>query len=400
MITSDLIQPGNYFWRVRAAHGNVYGSWSAPRAITITAGPTPPPNVGLFAILAEGINAYSGNSVRARVILDNPAPAGGALVTVASDIPQAQMPSTTVTVPAGKTDAIVTPITTGPVPSSIDGSVGILGNLRAAYANGWQQGSLGVLSALFGLELSNESVVGGASFTGIVTLQSPAPPGGYTVRLVSGDTSLVRPPPTVFIPERGTEAVFTIATSPVSTPTRVTLDPGTEADSGVHAFQVSIVVTPPGSPTPPPSLSSLTFSSESILAGGTVTGTVTLTSPAPAGGANVFLNGSLDGQVITPPNVIVPAGSTTATFTTSPAPEVNVPSWVFVQARYGTTYGLQAHLLEIDPAPGLPTLLAIGPAGQDVIGGKSGRGSVALVMPAPAGGAGTNGRSVANNCPM
>ena len=50
-----------------------------------------------------------------------------------------------------------------------------------------------------------------------------------------------------------------------------------------------------------------------------------------------------------------------------------------------------ARILEIDPgAGGPPTLLAIGPAGQDLIGGNPGRGSVALVIPAPAGGAVVN----------
>src|SRR5205814_1845483 len=53
---------------------------------------------------------------------------------------------------------------------------------------------------------------------------------------------------------------------------------------------------------------------------------------------------------------------------------------------YGTSGGLQARILEIDPAPGPATLLAMGPASQDLIGGNSGRASVALVIPAPAGG--------------
>ena len=77
MITRDLLAPGSYFWRVRALHGSVAGPWSAGRTITVTAGPTPP-NVNLFAIIAEPINGYGGNSVQARVMLDNPAPAGGA----------------------------------------------------------------------------------------------------------------------------------------------------------------------------------------------------------------------------------------------------------------------------------------------------------------------------------
>ena len=381
MITSDLLAPGNYFWRVRALHGEVPGPWSAGRAITVTAGPATPAGFDLFAIIAEPGNGYGGNSTQARVMLNQPAPAGGALVTLASDIPQAQVPSKTVTIPAGKTDVMVSPVTTGPAPSN-----GIIGVLRAAYGKGWQQSSLGVLPILFGIELSKESVVGGTSFTGTATLQSAAPPGGITVRLVSSDTSLVRPPATVFIPGGATDADFTIATSAVSVPTRVTIDPGTESDSGVHQFQVSVVVTPPGSPTPPPSLSSLTLSQSAIPAGGTVTGTVKLTSPAPPGGAVVSLQGSMEGQVITPPSVTVPAGSVSATFTTTSAPEVNAPHWVFIGARYGTFNGSQARILRIDPAPGPATLVAMGPASQDVIGGKSGRATVALAIPAAAGG--------------
>jgi hypothetical protein len=286
----------------------------------------------------------------------------------------------TVTIPAGRTDAFVTPVTTGPVPSN-----GIIGVLRAAYGNGWEQNSLGVLPILYGIELSKEKVVGGTTFTGTVTLQSAAAPGGVTVRLVSGDTSLVRPPATVFIPAGATDADFNIETSPVAVPSRVAIDPGTESDSGVHAFQVSVVVTPPGDPTPAPSLSSLTLSQSSVLAGGTVTGTLTLTSPAPAGGAVVTLQGSMEGQLITPPSVTVPAGSSSATFNTLSAPQVNASHWVFIGARYGTFNGAQARILRIDPAPGPATLLAIGPASQDVVGGQSGRATVGLAMPAPPG---------------
>jgi hypothetical protein len=381
MVTPDLLPPGKYFWRIRALHGDAFGPWTAGRAVTVTAQAATPPDLNLFAIITEPGNGYGGNSTQARVMLDKPAPAGGAVVTLASDIPQAEVPSRTITIPAGKTDAPLFPVTTGPVPSN-----GIIGVLRAAYGKGWQQSSLGVLPILYGIELSKESVVGGTSFTGTVTLQSAAPPSGITVRLVSSDISLVRPPATVFIPGGATDADFTIATSAVSVPTRVTIDPGTESDSGVHQFQVSVVVTPPGSPTPPPSLSALTLSQSTISSGSRVTGTVRLTSPAPAGGAVVSLQGSMEGQVITPPSVTVPAGSLSATFTTTPAPEVNAPHWVFIGARYGTFNGAQARILRIDPAPGPATLLAMGPASQDVIGGNSGRAAVALAIPAPAGG--------------
>ena len=248
-----------------------------------------------------------------------------------------------------------------------------------------EQNSFGILPILYGMSLSNESVVGGTSVNATVTLQSAAPAGGTTVRLVSSDPNIVRPPATVFIPAGATDVDFTIPTSAVSVATRVVIETGTDVD-GYRAPQTWLAVTPPGSPAPPPSLSSLTLSSSTVLSGGTVTGTLRLTSPAPAGGAVVRLQGSMEGQVIVPQSVTIPAGSISATFTTTPAPETPFPRWVFIQGHYGTSGGSQARILEIDPAPGPATLLAIGPASQDVIGGHSGRASVALVIPAPAGG--------------
>jgi hypothetical protein len=384
MITRDLLAPGNYFWRVRALHGDVSGLWSAGRAITVTP-PVAPPDVNLFAILAEPGNAYGGNTAHARVMLDNPAPAGGAVVSISTDIPQVNMPSTTVSVPAGRTDATISNIATGPVPNNGGGSVGIIGDLFAGFANGSGQNSFGILPILYGMSLSNESVVGGTSVNATVTLLSAAPAGGTTVRLVSSDPNIVRPPATVFIPAGATDVDFTILTSAVSIATRVILKTGTDVD-GYRAPQTWLTVTPAGSPLPPPSLSSLTLSSSTVLSGGTVTGTLRLTSAAPPGGAVVRLQGSMEGQVIVPQSVTIPAGSISATFTTTPAPETSFPRWVFIQGSYGTSGGLQARILGIDPAPGPATLLAIGPASQDLIGGNSGRASVALVIPAPAGG--------------
>jgi len=66
---------------------------------------------------------------------------------------------------------------------------------------------------------------------------------------------------------------------------------------------------------------------------------------------------------------------------------VNAPRYVLIQGTYGTTGGNQATLLEIDPAPaGSPVLLAFGVTPTDLIGGASTRGTVGLVMLAPAGG--------------
>ena len=237
---------------------------------------------------------------------------------------------------------------------------------------------------LFGLELSDESVIGGDTLTGTVTLLNPAPPGGIEVTLVSGNTSLLTPPAKVFIPAGGFGATFSIATSPVSVPTRVIVDSGT-AFEGYRAPSTWLTLMPPGSPDPAPSLSAVTVATSSVAGGGQTTGTVTLTGPAPGGGALVRLNGSMEGTVVTPPNVTVPAGSVSANFTIT-APQVPAPHYVLIQASYSSFGVSHARLLEIVPGSGSPTLLALGVSPTSVVGGASTTGTVQLVVPAPAGG--------------
>jgi hypothetical protein len=98
----------------------------------------------------------------------------------------------------------------------------------------------------------------------------------------------------------------------------------------------------------------------------------------------------MEGQVVVPASATVPAGSMSADFTTLPAPATTIARRVLVGGHYGTFGGMQSRSLQVDVGPNVPTLLAIGPAGQDVIGGTPGRGSVGLVVPAPAGGAVVN----------
>ena len=64
----------------------------------------------------------------------------------------------------------------------------------------------------------------------------------------------------------------------------------------------------------------------------------------------------MEGQVITPPNVTVPAGNLSATFTTLSAPQTALARYALVQAHYGTSGGSQARILEVDPSAGAPTL--------------------------------------------
>ena len=372
---TETLPPGTYFWRVRAVHGAVRGPWSAGARVTIAAGP--PTGLSILSIVAAPSSVSGGNSTQARVTLNQPAPAGGALVKVASDFSQAQTPSS-VMIPAGATDGTVFPITSVPV------SGATVGTIRAAIGGSWQQSSLGLFPLLFGVSLSDESVIGGQALTGTVALLNPAPPGGIEVTLVSGNTNLLTPPAKIFIPAGGFGAAFTIATSPVSVPTRVILDSGTAFEK-YRAPSTWLTLMPQGSLAPAPSLSSVTLAAASVAGGGQTTGTVTLTGPAPAGGALVRLNGSVEGKVVTPPNVTVPAGSVSANFTIT-APQVPARHYVLIQATYSTLGVSHARLLEIVPGSGSPTLLALGVNPTSVVGGDPTTGTVQLMMPAPAGG--------------
>jgi hypothetical protein len=372
----DTLAPGTYFWRVRAVHGQVPGPWSATGTFTVVAGSTIPQGLGVLSFNATPSAASGGNSTQARVTLTQPAPAGGVTVKVASDMAGVETPAS-VFVPAGATDAVVSPITTSPVGGAA------VGTLRAAIGTSWQQSSLGLFPLLWGHSLGAETVVGGNVTAGTVTLLNPAPPGGAVVTLVSADPAVVGLPPSVFIPAGGTGASFNITTSPVSTATRVRIDSGYGAES-FHAPSSWITVVPAGTPTPA-ALASLALTSASIAGGATTTGTVTLTAPAPAGGATIRLSGSMEGKVVTPPDVTVPAGSTSATFTIT-APPVPATYYVLIQASLGFNATPQAKLLEIRPGSTTPTLAGFSVSPTDIVSGSSTQGTVQLVTPAPAGG--------------
>jgi len=370
------LPPGTYFWRVRALHGAVAGPWSASGSFSVVASPATPPGLDLLWILPEPGTVEGGASTQARVTLSGPAPAGGATVRIISDMPGVEVPAT-VTIPAGSTDAIVSPITTVPV------GVGIFGDLRADYGTSVPMTSFGMVPLLFSMSLSTDSVAGGSVVTGTITLQRPAPAGGTDVTIVTSDTSLAQPPAHVVVPEGQTSASFSIATATVAAAAPAVFDVGT-ANDGYHAPQARLTIRPAGSAAPAPSLSTVTLTSPGVVGGTSATGTVTLTGPAPAGGASVQVTGSGSGTQI----VNVPAGGQSGSFTITTA-DANFSRWVMIQASYGSSdSGLHGAVLRIDPdVPAIPSLLAFGISPTGTTAGGSVRGTVGLVTPAPAGGA-------------
>ncbi len=163
--------------------------------------------------------------------------------------------------------------------------------------------------SLSSISLNPTSVTGGNSSTGTVTLSGPAPTGGAQVTLSSSNTTAARVPSSVTVAAGATSASFTVSTSAVAASTTVSIS----ASYAGATRSASLTVTP--APPPPPTLSSLTLNPSSVVGGlEDSTGTVTLTGPAPSGGAQVFLSSS-NGAASVPSSVIVPAGASNATFT-------------------------------------------------------------------------------------
>ncbi len=264
-----------------------------------------PASVSLSSISLNPTSVTGGNSSTGTVTLSGPAPTGGAQVTLSSSNTTAARVPSSVTVAAGATSASFT-VSTSAVAASTTVTI------SATYAGATRSASLTVTPpppTLSSLTLSPTSVTGGNSSTGTVTLSGPAPTGGAQVALSSSDTTVARVLSSVTVAAGATSASFTVSTSAVAGSTTVSIF----ASYAGATRSASLTVTP--APPPPPTLASLTLNPSSVVGGlEDSTGTVTLTGPAPSGGAQVFLSSS-NGAASVPSSVIVPAGASNATFT-------------------------------------------------------------------------------------
>jgi hypothetical protein len=267
-----------------------------------------PASLSLSSLSLNPTSVTGGNSSTGTVTLSGPAPTGGAQVTLSSSNTTAASVPSSVTVAAGATSATFTVST-----SAVAASTSV--TISAAYGGATRSASLTVTPvappapALSSLTLNPASVVGGMqSSTGTVTLSGPAPAGGAQVALSSSNPGAASVPSSVIVPAGATSTTFTVSTSAVIASSTVTIS----ATYGGATRSASLTVTPPAAPT----LSSLTLNPASVRGGmQSSTGTVTLSGPAPTGGAQVALSSSNPGAASVPSSVIVPAGATSATFT-------------------------------------------------------------------------------------
>lgn len=229
----------------------------------------------------------------------------------------------------------------------------------------------GLVSILALVSLQPAQVAGGASVAGYVVLTTAAPAGGVIVRLSSSNAAAVVPA-SVFVPAGSKTAAFSVMTHAVASATSANI---TAICNGFAKF-ATLAITPSVALT----LSSVSVNQTNIPGGASATGTVTLTAPAPAGGAFISLwtNGA---PAFVPASVTVPAGFTTATF------PVTTNYTATTMADTITAFLNPDSAIAVISVTAPPALASVSVNPASLPGSESATGTATLREPAPPGGA-------------
>ncbi len=172
-------------------------------------------NVQVVSLTLE-VNAVTGGTgVTGTVRLNQAAPTGGVFVSLSSDRKAAEV-NETVEIEEGEVQESFA-ISTNPVRTTTQVTI------TAAYGGSSRQASLTIYPPVITkLELDTDSLVGGATGYGTVTLSGPAPAGNWGVRLATADTQIVQiDRDSLFFWEGTTEGFFSFATRGVARDTTV-----------------------------------------------------------------------------------------------------------------------------------------------------------------------------------
>jgi len=259
-------------------------------------------SVTLSSVSLNPASVTGGNSSTGTVTLSGAAPSGGAVVTLSSSNDAASVPSS-VTLPTGTSSATF-PVNTSAVTSSTPVTI------SASYGGVTQTGSLTVTAApnyTLSASPTSLSITQGSGGTATVTV---TPLNGFSGSVSLSVSGLPSGVSASFSPNPATTtSTMTLAASNAATVGTVTATITGTSGTLTRTTTITLTVTPP----PLPTVSSLTLSPTGVIGGTSSTGTVTLSGPAPAGGAQVALS-SNNSAASVPSNVIVPAGATSATF--------------------------------------------------------------------------------------
>ncbi len=221
--------------------------------------------------------------------------------------------------------------------ATVDSPAATTVTITARYSGVVQTATLTVARlALQTLALTENSVPGGLSVLGIITLTVAAPPGGVSVSLSSSNSADATVPASVTVAEGSTVQTFEIDTvnSPPTTAATITATyAGVSRTATLTVTAYPIVTALSCSPTNP--------------SGGTsVQCTGSLANPAPSGGWQLSFTSS-DPSATVPGGVAVPASSQTFQFTITTVP-VSVETIVTIQINDAQSgYLLFTDLLDV-----------------------------------------------------
>jgi hypothetical protein len=290
-----------------------------------TTATTAPTAAALSSIVLSSSTVVGGTSLTGVVSLTAAAPTAGAAITLASSTTAVTVPAS-VTVAAGATTLTFAITTT---------SVAATTTITATYGTGSQAATLvttvSVVPTLQNVLLSTNVASAGEVLQGTVTLTAPAPVGGLPVALTSNSTAATVPA-TVVVPLGNTSQTFPIdvvATPATSGATISASYSGVVRTAAFSIGQLALAIAP-----------------ASIAGGLSTTGTVTLPSPAPDGGAPIALS-STSPIASVPAVVVVPAGATSQTFaiatTNAPPTAVTTISATYAGATQTATLTVIAY---------------------------------------------------------
>jgi uncharacterized repeat protein (TIGR03803 family) len=309
-----------------------------------------------------------GQSTTGTVTLSDPAPVGGAVVVLASSNAQAATVPAEVTVPAGQISNTFG-ITAGAIISSTETT-----SISATF-NGLAAASLVTsnppLPTVTNLTLTNSSIEQGANTTANVTISAPAPAGGCTILLSSTNTAAATVPTSVTVTAGQTTATFTVSAAQSVTSNQLT---SIGADYNSTAASANLTVTPPPI--------SLTLSKTSAVSGGTVTGTITLSSPAPSAGAKIVLASSNKSAATVPASITIASGATSKTFTITTVSGLSTTQTSSISGSYNGNNAAQT----LTVTPPVPAVSSVTLAKATIRQGGSTTGTVTMSHAAPAGG--------------
>jgi len=233
-----------------------------------------------------------GTSSNLTINLTQPAPTGGLVVSLSSNLGAVMVPAT-VTVPAGQTSTVVS------VPTEAVAADGTAHISATAFDCTGGSADINVKAPVVtGISIAPSWVYSGSSAVGTVTFSGPIPTGGLSVTLGSSNASI--PIPSVASATAGsTSATFNITgpTTATDLTTSISATLGATVSTNFTVKRLNPV--------------SFTFPDTLVAGGRAFNGTLLLADPAPTGGFTVSFS-STSAAFPVPATITVPAGATSA----------------------------------------------------------------------------------------